>query len=209
MNLKESFRYQNYLDSLFMRTRAHLETLGNTVRVVETHIRKKSNPDAEDEVIDVSKERTIQVPVDKIVSFMLELIWEKERLCTAITAAKICSGKDIDTLVSVNKMRHCASVILSQMSGIRPKETLKRSAGRDYRFNGEGNQVAYYYDINEVSAVDFNQPNVKALNKSLATISDETSTMVDKLMVEIEVQIQPEFDVNDTWEAALETYAAK
>ena len=52
MNLKESYRYANYLDGLLSTAYTYLRNKGFVTTTVEEHLRKQSNPDVENEIID-------------------------------------------------------------------------------------------------------------------------------------------------------------
>ena len=71
MNLKEAFRYQNYLNALIGSATMHLRTNSNITKTKQEHFRKKVNCDAEDEIIDSSTERSIKHPVDYVMDLRL------------------------------------------------------------------------------------------------------------------------------------------
>ena len=113
MNLKEAFRYQNFLVELLNETRSHLSQRANITKIEQHHLRKKVNSEAEDEVIDTSKERTITIKPDIIVKFMISLLEERCRLSEAILKQKR-PADSILILVSMNvkHMRSSASLTL-------------------------------------------------------------------------------------------------
>ena len=53
MNLKESYRYANYLDRLLMTADTYLRNKGFVTTTEQNHLRSKANPDAQDEKIAV------------------------------------------------------------------------------------------------------------------------------------------------------------
>ena len=55
MNLKESYRYANYLDNLYETAQRHLYDKAFTTTTKQNHLRKKANSDAVDEIIEVPK----------------------------------------------------------------------------------------------------------------------------------------------------------
>ena len=48
MNLKESFRYQNFLDMMMRAASASIQQRDHCLKVTKTHLRSKANPDASD-----------------------------------------------------------------------------------------------------------------------------------------------------------------
>lgn len=54
MTLKDSFRYQSFLDSLLTKTISYLGVRSNVTKATQEHIRSKENPDAKDESLDLS-----------------------------------------------------------------------------------------------------------------------------------------------------------
>ena len=55
MNLKESFRYQNFLDGLLEAAINSITTREHCLTTTKNHLRSKANPDAEDttEIVEV------------------------------------------------------------------------------------------------------------------------------------------------------------
>ena len=70
MNLKESFRHQNYLQNLWAEAVSALTDEKNITKTIQEHLRSKTNPDAEDELIDLSKDRKINCSADQLVELV-------------------------------------------------------------------------------------------------------------------------------------------
>ena len=215
MNLKEAFRYQNFLDRLLSYTGSYLDNPANVTKTAQEHMRQKANKEAEDEtgeldlkvinrIIEIVRDGRVKHDVKDVVSFILALLDEKSRLCDSISSAKAESGKDIDALIAMNKAKQAVSCTLSNMSDIRPTERITRGSG--YKFNAEGNQVQYVYDVKEVTTIDFDRNDVKKLRTRLKNEADDVSTLVDQLMVNLQVAIEPLFDVNDSFEDSLDRF---
>lgn len=207
MNLKEAFRYQNFLVELLNETRSHLSQRANITKIEQHHLRKKVNSEAEDEVIDTSKERTITIKPDIIVKFMISLLEERCRLSEAITEAKATCGLDIDSAVSMNVKRHEVIRVLNFMNGI--KDGKRIISGRANKFNVEGNQVPYIYDVEEETKLDFDKSYVRERMKELHSECDKISAQIDKIMVDTEVDYEGPYDVNDNFEDVLTQFATK
>ena len=97
-----------------------------------------------------------------------------------------------------NKKRQEFICTLKQMDRVKDRE--EKSDGVDYKFNQEGNQVIYHYDIDEVITIDFDRKDIKGLIKKLTKQCDELSIVLDGLLVTTEVDYTPVFDINDSLE---------
>ena len=97
MNLKESFRYQNFLGSLLSSAASSLTDVQHCLTTTKTHLRNKANEDAADvtEQVDIGEFHKN----DDVLCFMLYLIDEREKLTTAIGRAKASIVFDLDAAV--------------------------------------------------------------------------------------------------------------
>lgn len=205
MNLKEAFRYQNKLDTFFQSITNYLNYSTNVMVTKQEHLRSKANPDATDETVDMTKDRKISYPVNKLIEFAVHIISEKSKLSEEIENTKKTCGLNIDSAILLNKRKQELSKVFSNMANIKAVERITQ--GRANKFNVEGNQVSYTYDINEVSTIDFDRNKVKVLSKKYTNEADEISTQIDKIMIDCEVNFTPTYDMNDTFEDALEQFA--
>lgn len=204
MYLKEAFRYQNYLNELISATTSYLSSGQYTTKTVQEHLRKKANPDAENETIDLSAERALAYTANQMVDFLQHLIDEKQKLTKAISEAKKGCSIDIDAEVANNRIRQSVAATLSRMGNMKPSERMTRAYA--YKFNAEGNQVQYAYEVKEVTTIDFDRNKVKGISKKLIQSADEASTAIDKAMVELAVDYTPNYSVNDSFEDAIEQF---
>ena len=102
MILKEAFRYQNYLSSLFTETVGYLSREDFITTTTQEHNRKKSNPDADNEKVVVQKSYNVEFKPSDLIDFTIQLIDEKQRLSDAITEVKKATSFDIDAAMSMN-----------------------------------------------------------------------------------------------------------
>lgn len=206
MYLKEAFRYQNFLSRMVDRTTMCLGNRNYITKTTQEHMRKKVNADAEDETIEVSVDRPFECTNNQLVSFLKHLMEEKEKLTAAISAAKRTSAIDIDAELANNRTRQKVAFVLAEMSKVRATENIIR--GTAFKFNGEGNQVPYSYDIKQVTTIDFDRNKVRDASRGLIAKADEVSTEVDKVMVELSVDYTPEYSVNDSFEEVVEQFVS-
>lgn len=148
MNLKESFRYQNFLENMLAYAGNSLTDREHSLTITKNHLRKKANAEAEDmmETVDVGE----FFKNDDVLKFMTMLVEERSKLTNAIGKAKASIGFDLDAAIETNKFRQTVANRVKTM--LRFTASKRTERGTDYKFNVEGNQTQYYYDI-EVKAM--------------------------------------------------------
>lgn len=200
MNLKEAFRYQNLLTELSARAREYLGVKANVIKARQIHKRNEVNP----EVPDLEKEDDVVRLYDpnRVIQLLIDLIEEKERLTVAINEAKAECHVDIDGLVEGNKLRQNAISRLELIKNIRVEPSTE--TGRGYKFNAEGNQVSYYYDIESLPERLFDIEDVKKKIRDLRAVSESVSNQVDVLRVTTLVDFEPMFPITATFEEIME-----
>ena len=206
MNLKESFRYHNYLNEMLNATASYFINRNNVTRTVQEHLRKKSNPDAQDEKIDATQERLFgDYKVDGLINFYQAIAEEKFKLAAAVETAKrgykpIC----FDAAMEMNKIRQNVASALRRLASI--KNTESTTQGRDYKFNVNGDQVPYVYDIKSVTTIDFDRNLAKLLAKKYTDEANAVSDQLDHAMLDIEVVIEPAFNMTETFEESVDSF---
>ena len=200
----------NFLDGLMEEGMDLLRTDSFITKMKETHLRSKANPEAEDEVIEVSNSTTIideyAIPelveldfdTNRVICFMQEVLEEKDILSKAISKSKSDASIDIDAATSSNKDRQAFIRRLRYMSDMKSYE--KISEGSGYKLNNEGNQVPYMYDIKKVTSINFDRNKVKKLIKSLSELCDKVSAEIDRVLITQEVEFEPKWSLTDTLE---------
>lgn len=204
MNLKESFRYQNFLESMMGFAGNSITDREHSLAVTKKHLRNKTNNEAEDmnEIVDFGE----FYKNDDVLKFMLFLVNEREKLTTAIGKAKASIGFDLDAAVETNKFRQ--TLVQRTKTMLRYTSSKKVERGTDYKFNAEGNQNQYFYDIEVESTEAFNRESAKCVMKEIATKADETSAKIDSAMINTQVEYIPPFNVNDSFEDVMEIFLA-
>lgn len=205
MNLKESFRYQNFLDEKLKEARYSLTDGEHCLTTTKTHLRNKANSEAEDitEVVEVDE----FFPNDDVLSFMVWLVAEREKLTTAIANAKAGLNFCLDAAIEANKFRQSIGSSVQQMLKFNPTKRVEK--GRDYKFNVEGNQMAYIYDIETTTEEAFDRVKSKTTMRELVSKADEVSAQIDLAMINTKVDYEPKFDVNDTFEDVMTDFTEK
>ena len=198
MILKESFRMQNHLSDLSEQALTFLADRSNVMKVKQEHLRSKSNPNAEDETLEVL--RPSDMEPDKVIDLYLDILSEREKLSAAISRAKSGADIDIDSAVAVNKEKQNAIYRFKSLAALKSSEST--SAGRDYLINAEGNQTPYVYTIKSVNTIDFNRDALRGIIKRLQREADAVSAKIDLINVTLEVEYEPKYDLDESFEDA-------
>ncbi len=206
MNLKEAFRYQNKLQSFMDEAQSILDCDSNVTRVENTYLRHKVMAEAEDEtVLDLPGTEYYEKITD-ITRFLLYLLDEKAALCVAIRKAKDALDIDMDSEVSLNAVRQSIARTFKRLNDLRSSEQTLAGGGTGYRFNAEGNQIAYRCDVKRVTTINYDRKVIRAELTKLNRRADEISAKIDLCLVTSKVEYKPPFDVNASFTEAFETY---
>lgn len=202
MNLKEAFRYQNFLDDKMSEAVIKLGNKDNVQRVTKWHLYSVANPDKADRM--ETSEQTYPYSADVLFDFMKYIIEEKEKLGTAIGKAKASLHFDMDAAQSTNKFRQTLARAVTSMLSMKPQKRTEQ--GRDYKFNQEGNQMMYIYDIEVTSEDDFDREYLRLETRRCLEIADEVSNQIDAAKINTQVDYTPKFSVNTNLEEMIEVF---
>ena len=198
MNLKESYRYANYLDTLLNTAYHYLQNKGFVTTTKQNHLRSKANSEAIDETIDVQKPYDVDFTPNEVIDFVVKVITEKEILAASIAKAKASTEINIDNAIAMNKKKQGFVSVLNGLANIKASE--KTTTGRAYKFNVAGDQVPYSYEMTETTSIDFDRNDVRNLVKKYLKETDEISAKLDAIEINTVVEHSPMFDVNDVFE---------
>ena len=198
MNLKESYRYANYLDGLLSTSYTYLRNKGFVTTTVEEHLRSKSNPDVEDETIEVQKPFDVEFKPNQVIDFVVRVLNEKDKLSEAIAEAKSTTEINIDNAISMNKKKQAFVSVLNGIADIKPSEI--KTTSKSYKFDINGEQKPYVYDVNRKTSIDFNRTDVRNLIKKYLKETDEISAKLDLIEITTFVDFEPTWDVNEKFE---------
>ena len=201
MILKEAFRYQNYLTSLFVQATGYLSREDFITTTIQKHNLTKVNPDAQDEDIVVPKVFTVDYKPNDLIDFVVKLIDEKQKLSNAITDTKKSLDMDIDAAMSMNKTKQDFISVLRRMASIKSSESDKE--GTSYKFNNDGDQVLYRYPVKEVKTIDYDRNAVKGLISKYKKETDQISTTRDRIDIMTDVDYTPLWEVDTPLEDIL------
>ena len=198
MNLKESYRYANYLDGLLSTAYTYLRNKGFVTTTVEEHLRSKSNPDVGDETIEVQKPFDVEFLPNDVIDFVVKVIEEKEKLSESIAKAKGTTEINIDNAIAMNKKKQGFVSVLNGIADIKPSEI--KTTSKSYKFDINGEQKPYVYDVNRKTSIDFNRTDVRNLIKKYLKETDETSAKLGLIEITTQVDFIPKWDINEKFE---------
>lgn len=198
MNLKESYRYANYLDGLLSTAYTYLRNKGFVTTTVEEHLRKQSNPDVENETIEVQKPFDVEFLPNNIIDFVVKVIEEKEKLSESIAEAKSTTEINIDNAISMNKKKQGFVSVLNGIADIKPSEV--KTTAKGYKFDINCEQKPYFYDVNRKTSIDFDRTDVRNLIKKYLKETDEISAKLDLIEITTQVDFIPKWDINEKFE---------
>jgi hypothetical protein len=198
MNLKESYRYANFLDGLLNTSGMYLRNRNFVTTTKQNHQRSKANAEAVDETIEVQKPYDEAITPNKVINFTVKVLAEKQALVDAIAKAKAGTEINIDNAITMNKKKQAFVSNLKLMDAIKASE--RQTTGKDYKFDVNGEQKPYTYNVLETTSIDFDRNDVKGLIKKLNKECDEASAKLDEIEITTIVNFEPSFDLNDTFE---------
>lgn len=200
MNLKESFRYQKFLNELIDNAADSVQARNHCLKTTKIHKRNAANPEVEDMIEEVQCPDAFY-PNDDVIEFMLSLIEEKRKLSEAIGAAKSVIDFDLDAAVESNKQRQYMARVLKCMLRYTPSTNTETC--KDYKFNAEGNQMPYFYNVDVVTTEAYSRTSAKEAMKKISAEADVVSAKIDTAMINAVVDYNPPYDVNDSFEDAM------
>lgn len=79
MVLKEAYTYQNFLSKKIYEAQSYLDKKDFITKTIQEHNRKKVNPDAENETVEVVSTYAVDFKPMDLVNFIVKAIDEKQK----------------------------------------------------------------------------------------------------------------------------------
>ena len=206
MNLKDAFRAQNKLQSLMDEASCILQNRDNILKVTTTHLRSKVMPEAQDAVVEDPSPSEYAGHINEVAAFLMAMLAEREKLSSAICAAKSTLPLDMDSETGLNRARQSLADTFRQMTVQRNSEVVIANGGSGYRFNGEGNQVSYRCDAKRVTTINFDRKKIRGMATELGRKADEVSARLDQCIVNTTVDYTLPFEMNDSFDTILSDF---
>ena len=202
MNLKEAFRYKKFLNELANDIITSMRNQANIMETTRIHNMNAANSEAADKVETINDANLVDI--NAALRMYQKVTEETEKLAEAIDKAKTSMDFSLDGYLQGNTQRRLMAKIVRGILAQKDSET--QSTGTGYKFNNEGTQVPYIYDITVKKTARFNRSDFKsAMNDALKT-SDEASAKIDEALVTVTVGYDAPWDVNETVEDILPSF---
>lgn len=206
LTLKEAFSYHKYLDKL----NADMGLLGlkdiNFLKITALHNKHAANPEEEDYIVDMTLERTLPGSPDDLIGFYAFIVEEKISLTQKIHEAKKTLPIDLDVELTNNKLRRYAAANLSMILRDKNKKKDTEETAYAYRFNAEGNQVRYMYNVIKTYEVDYDRAKTKALSNRYKDEAERLSKEIEKVLLLPCVDYTPKIVYDECLEDAFKAY---
>lgn len=205
MNLKNAFRYSNFLTEQISQLQNLTYASKNYTTTKVTSFKSKAIKDEEDTIEILEVDRDFDCKMNDIYFIILDLISEKTKLEAEIALAK--SGNkidwkingqevDLDTAVSYNRAIRKTVECFSKFEKL--TSTTEKTKGSDYTFNINNEQVMYRYDVERVVEIDYDKDVIKAKNRKLKSEADSISDAIDAFMLKDIVSFEAKYDINSS-----------
>lgn len=196
MNLKEAFQAQNRISELLTYIGVYLSDEDNIMTVTEKHLRSKALAGQQDEAVDASRKGEEDFDIGGLLTIWQKLMHEKEALGLAIGKAKAGMDFNLDAAVDANKSRRAFLSTLQRMAARKSSHQLQKGEGKGYVFNNEGNQTAYFYDIDRILTIDYDRNRVRDMAKKLNREAEDISIKIDEALLTTKVDYTLEIDLS-------------
>lgn len=201
MNLKEAFTYLNFLKSLTETLEPLLTTASYVYKIKRTTKNSAVDSTQPDETTEVVAVRNFDADETKLYQTFARINQERVLCTLAIAAAKhklVEKGIDIDSLIATNKILECEIKAYKTLAGVKSKEVNAETTA--YRFNNEGNQVAYRIPVTDVYTIDYDRNDVKQKLRTTKSQFMHNSNTVDRAMLDTQLNFVSQWDLTDTLE---------
>ena len=152
----------------------------------------------ENETIEVQKPFDVEFLPNDVIDFVVKGIEEKEKLSESIAKAKGTTDINIDNAIAMNKKKQGFVSVLNGIADIKPSET--KTIAKGYKFDINGEQKPYVYDVNRKTSIDFDRTDVRNLIKKYLKETDEISAKLDLIEITTQVDFVPKWDINEKFE---------
>lgn len=190
MVLKEAFEYANTIKTMSGNL-AMIFSLNSKQmsKITETHMKSLVDPSLEDVVVDATPD---EYDPEKLLKLHQILLEDNIALNKAIADAKMLLEFDIDEKIACNK------VIRDAIKDLKTLLSIRKYSGKDseigYRFNADGNQVSYKYNVVVESEPNFDRKMILEKVAKLMEEADETSMEIEKAIVNTNVNFKPQIN---------------
>jgi hypothetical protein len=201
MILKEMYQYSNFLSTTLSNCYVLLYDEELRIKGQEFHYPSRVNPEAEDKVVDLNKHK-YPFTIEEVLSLCEDLLAEYCLTTKTIELAKRQMAFSVDTAITNNrKTQHFLSVLDDVIA--KTKDEVREQKATGYKFDINGEQKPYIYEVEVKKERAFDVANFKALSRKLHKECDETSSLIDQVTCSSNFEFTPKFCIHDSIEDIL------
>ena len=100
--------------------------------------------------------------------------------------------------IAMNEKKQGFVTVLNGIADIKPSEI--KTTSKSYKFDINGEQKPYVYDVNRKTSIDFDRTDVRNLIKKYLKETDEISAKLDLIEITTQVDFTPTWDINEKFE---------
>lgn len=210
MNLVEACKLARTIEGFKSQLGAIITNPNYSTKVTENHLLSKVDSELADKVVERESDRNYDITVEDAIKLLNLLIEKKAILSSAIESAKHdikinVNGIDLayDSAIEYNKsLRDTAIYSINRLNRIKDGVATSHAVG--YRFNAEGNQTQYTYDMEVKTELITDRKANKKQEKAYRKLADEISTKIDEAKLATKINVDLGIDSNDTFEDIIE-----
>lgn len=212
MNLVEACKLAKNIETLKYQIAEIVSSPDYSTKVVERHLKSKVDENLEDETIEREVTKIYDITTEQAIQLLDILMQKKAQLSSAIEAAKHDIRIDVngmqlayDSAIEYNKsLRDLAILRMSKLNRI--KEGIVKGTASAYRFNVEGNQTPYKYNVEVETTLLVDLKDTKKKEKEYRKLADEVSTKLDEAKLNTKIDLELGIEMNDTLEDVIENF---
>ena len=193
MKLKDAFRYKSVIGEWIqeMLTFDH----ASQYKTTELHLKQSVVPSEKDETIDVSTSSRTGFNTVQAFDFIRLLLQEYAAVSQAIDASMAMNAAGYKSTLDTARQMRLIGQTFRQLASL--EETESRSMGTGAYISAAGaSQYLYPIVTKKTPILD---PKVAAeAAKKLMDQADERSVEIDRILLDVEVNFEPAFSVNDS-----------
>ncbi len=212
MNLVEACKLARNIETLKIQVAEIVANMDYATKVTEAHLKSKAGEGLEDETVIREVDKAYEITTEEAIKLLDILMEKKALLSSAIEAAKHnikieVNGLELayDSAVEYNKSLR--DVVIYRMSRLnRIKEGVTKTTAMSHRFNAEGNQIPYRYDVELKTESLVNLQDTKKKEKAYRKLADEVSTKLDEAKLATKIDLDLGIELNDTLDDVIEAF---
>ena len=212
MNLVEACKLAKNIETLKILVADIIANMDYATKITENHLKSKAGEGLEDETVIREVDKTYDITTEEAIKLLDILMEKKALLSSAIENAKHnikieVNGLEMayDSAIEYNKSLR--DIVIYKMNRLnRIKEGITKTSATAHRFNAEGNQTAYRYDVEVETKSLVDLQKTKKKEKAYRKLADEVSTKLDEAKLATKIDLDLGIELNDTLDDVIEAF---